>query len=161
MDQFIHSSNIASYSFCYFHWEKQVVNQKFHDTWTDQLIHSSNIAPYNFCYFDWEKQVVDQRFYESWINSYILLTLPHTISGRNKMLIKFHDSWINSYILLTLPRTICFFHWEKQDIDQGLFLLLYKISVWQYIVETIRRINILLKSYFKIPLYPPYILRSC
>ena len=32
---------------------------------------------------------------------------------------KFHDSWINSYILLTLPHTIMFFsYWEKQVVDQ-------------------------------------------
>ena len=32
LDQFIYSPHVSSYTYCYLHWEKQVVHQKFHES---------------------------------------------------------------------------------------------------------------------------------
>ena len=86
--QFIYSPHTISYSSYYLHWEKQVVNQKFHEF--DQFIYSPHTISYSSYYLHWEKQVVDQKFHEfdQFIYSFshqLMHNLLTIFSGRNNL----------------------------------------------------------------------------
>ena len=106
-DQFIYSPHTISYSSYYLHWEKQVVDQKFHEN----LI--SSCIPLTL--------------------SHTLLTI---FIGRNKLLIKsFMRTWSvhTVYSPHTISHSSYYLHWEKQVVNQVSWepdqLLLTKLGV--------------------------------
>ena len=98
-DQFIYSPHISSYTFCYLHWEKQVVDQSF----------MSLISSYILLTL-----------------SHTLLTI---FIGRNKLLIKSFMSLISSYIPSHTSSCILFWLSSVGETTYNSIIYMYNVQL--------------------------------
>ena len=101
-DQFIYFPNISPYTSCYLHWEKQVVDQKFHETLISSYIPLTLSHTLPVIFIGRNKLLINS-FTRTWsvhiFSSQLSHTLPVIFIGRNKLL-------ITSWLVAVIPESI-------------------------------------------------------